>query len=303
MSAEAVGEVPGPPSASAVAPSAAARLPAPRLAITVFATARFDSRSWRMARSARRAGYDVVMYARWEPGLARDEVVDGVRVVRVPVPARQLVFGATSRIVLRVPRLPRLPRLGRGRRSNDSGVASSSGSAAAPTARPARPADETGEDADRPAGLGASIRRWLRFPHAIMPWAAALDRAVEPAEIWHGRNVGGVVAAVRQAKRQGGVAIYDSGDVYAQSRELASGRIYPRLVGRAERGWARRCGAVLTVNEPYADLLARQLRLPRPTIVMNCPERYEVPQRRPDLDSVPPSGSRRRPGSRSTRAA
>jgi len=249
----------------------------PRLALLVFGTARFDSRTWRVARSALRAGYQVVVYARWEPGLPRDAVEDGIRIVRVAVPARQLVLRPISRVALRIPRL----RPSRARPTTRPGPAL--GSVPVHSASSASTPDLGRGDAGTPRARFGSIRQWLRFPHSILPWAAALDRVVEPADLWHGRLVGGLPAAVRQARRLGGAAIYDSGDVYVQSRELAQGGLYARLVARAERGWARRCAAVLTVNEPFARLLERQLRVPPPTVVMNCPERYEVPEPRPDL--------------------
>jgi glycosyltransferase involved in cell wall biosynthesis len=123
----------------------------------------------------------------------------------------------------------------------------------------------------------------LRFPHSVLPWAAALDAVVDPADIWVARLVGGLPAAVRQAKRLGGAAIYDSGDVYVQSRELAGGGIYAGIVAWWERRLARSCAAVTTVNDPYARLLERQLRVPRPQVVMNCPPRYDPPEPRPEL--------------------
>ena len=55
------------------------------------------------------------------------------------------------------------------------------------------------------------------------------------------------------------------------------------ILAHLERQWAQRVDRVLTVNDPYADLIARQLRVPRPPIVMNTPARWLPPDPAPDL--------------------
>jgi glycosyltransferase involved in cell wall biosynthesis len=55
------------------------------------------------------------------------------------------------------------------------------------------------------------------------------------------------------------------------------------LLGGLERRWARRCDAVLTVNEGYAQVLARRFGIPAPPVVRNTPARYFPPTPPPDL--------------------
>ena len=55
----------------------------PRLAILSYSNGRFDARTRRVAQSAGAAGFDVVAYARWEPGLPLEETIDGFRVHRL----------------------------------------------------------------------------------------------------------------------------------------------------------------------------------------------------------------------------
>jgi hypothetical protein len=182
---------------------------APRLALVAFNDARFDSGLWRVARSARRAGFDVVIYARSGAGLPRDSVEDGIRVVRVPVPARTLVLSAIGRVVIRVPRLP-VPR----RRARIAGSSEATAKARAGSSPPVEEAEAV--DA-RGGGLVRrpirAARRWLRFPHQLLPWAVALDAVARPADIWQARLIGGLPGAVRQAHRLGGRVVYDSADV------------------------------------------------------------------------------------------
>src|SRR5437868_3135054 len=50
-------------------PDSAAR---PRLGILSYSSGEYDARSFRIARSAIAAGYDVTIYTRWHPPLAQD---------------------------------------------------------------------------------------------------------------------------------------------------------------------------------------------------------------------------------------
>ena len=95
---------------------------------------------------------------------------------------------------------------------------------------------------------------------------------------------GSLPALERMRRRHGGRTIYDSRDVYMSSREFSrtAWPLRPALAA-LERRWAHAADRVLTVNEPYAGLLATQLQIPRPPVVMNCPEVWTPPEPRPDL--------------------
>jgi glycosyltransferase involved in cell wall biosynthesis len=53
------------------------------------------------------------------------------------------------------------------------------------------------------------------------------------------------------------------------------------LIGRAERRWARRADRVITVNRPYAEVMAHRWAVDLPLIVMNCAYRTDPPEPRP----------------------
>lgn len=236
----------------------------PRIAYVTYSTGEFDSRTWRLARSAQRAGYEVVVYARWRRGLPIETEQDGQRIVRVPL----------------VPLLgvPGLRWLGRRR------LWAALRRARVRGATPGRSRPGAAREAvAAPAGWRKRLGRWLLFPKRIIPWATGLDEVVEPADIWHGRLVGALPAVVRQKRRLGGAAVYDSGDVYLESRDQAgAGGLYRRVLALAERRWARRCDRIVTANEAYADMLARALGVPRPVAILNCSPRFTVPEPRPD---------------------
>lgn len=265
--------------------------PAPRIAYLSYSSGVYDARTFRMARSAIEAGYHVTVYTRWHPGLPPVEERDGYRLIRVPFEWQLAVPGL---------------RDGARRRA---AAAMAEVDLVAETGE--EPSDSDGQGPDEiitppsllastairlPRRLAGRVRRrllrpwnrWWRlvkvFPLRPLGWAAALEDVVEPADIWHGMWAGSLPALERMRRRHGGRTIYDSRDVYMQSRDFAkAGRPGRTILERLERRWAQRADRVLTVNEPYADLLVEQLRIPRPPVVMNCPETWDPPVPRPDL--------------------
>jgi glycosyltransferase involved in cell wall biosynthesis len=249
-----------------------------RIGFLSYSTARFDSRTWRMATSAVERGYDVVVYARWEPGEPLASEGPGYRIVRVPV-VTALAFPGLRGIGRRrleairraaqasepTPTAPSEPRLvGRVPRALR-------GSAIAAPLRAAR------------AVLGRWQRRLLLFPIRPMAWAVALDEVVEPAGVWHGMWAPSLPALARLRGHHGGRTVYDSRDIYIHARTMETmAPPWKWLLGGLERRWARRMDAVLTVNDAYAELLEEQLGIPRPAVVRNTPARYHPPSPRPD---------------------
>ena len=93
----------------------------------------------------------------------------------------------------------------------------------------------------------------------------------------------GIPIALRLGRRDDVPVVYDARDIYLDAANLARMRRVPRaLIGRAEVGWARAAARVITVNDPYADVMAQRFGVPRPLVVMNCSYRYD-----------PPAGARR----------
>jgi len=236
-----------------------------RLVLVLPTTAEFDSRTYRVASAAALRGHRVTVLARWAPGLARDEQhPGGYRIVRVPVSAVDglpLPAAVRRAIALRRP-------------SRASAVEGDAGPVSVPASGPGRPA-------------GGSIIRRLRVAWAASVRIAAIvlvvraqtraSRAVDPgADIYHAMAYMGIPVALALAKRSGGRVVYDARDIYVDANNLARlpGPIR-RVLARLERGWARRADAVVTVNRPYAEVMARRWDLPLPLIVMNCSYRRD----------------------------
>ena len=241
----------------------------PRVAYLSFSSAEFDARSMRMARSAVAAGWQATIYARLEPGLPDVEEHHGFRIVRVPADGRRAVPGFRGIARRRAAVALAEAALLRGQRGPRQEPA--------PARAPRRVARL----------LPERLRRWRRsviwFPLRPLGWAGALDDVVDAADVWHGMWAGSLPAVVRQRSRLGGRAVYDSRDVFMESRDWARLEWPLRpLLAAVERVFAQRVDRVVTVNEPYADLLAERLHVPRPVVVMNCPEAWTPPTPPPD---------------------
>ena len=133
------------------------------------------------------------------------------------------------------------------------------------------------------------VRRRLFWPTAPRGWWSGLRADLAPADLYHacGFQAIGIAlelaARARRAGRQGRV-VYDVIDIAVDSNNYArTSRPVLRWYRFIERRWARRADAIVTVNEPIAEHLARSWRLrTRPTVLLNCQPRWTPPVPRPD---------------------
>ncbi len=266
--------------------------PRPRLAILSHSSGEYDARSLRVARSAVAAGYDVTIYARLHPGLSSVEEHEGFRLVRAEFDWRLAIpglrAGARRRSAVRTTNAAGLqpraadPHVGLGGRgAGDEEASAGRGARGGPLLAPMR----LGRRVER--RFSRRIRRWrstiLMFPLRPMGWAVALESVVEPADVWHGMWAGSLPALKRMRRLHGGRTVYDSRDVYMHSRDFARLEWPLRpILAHLERRWARGADRVLTVNDAYAGLIATQLGVPRPAVVINTPERWTPPVPAPD---------------------
>ncbi|MEO5941178.1 MAG: glycosyltransferase family 4 protein [Candidatus Limnocylindrales bacterium] len=231
---------------------------AQRLVIVLPSTAQFDSRTYRIASFCAGRGHEVTVLARWAPGLARDEVDPaGYRIIRVPAEP----FGWVPRRLRR--------RLSHPRPAAD-GSAAERGAASSPVGR-------SGISLGR--RLQAAIGGTVRLAAIVLTIRAQgrACRAVDPGgDLYHGMAYMGIPIARSLARRRRAQVVYDARDIYVDAGNVARlpGPVR-RLIGHLERGWARSADRVVTVNEPYADVMASRWGLEQPLIVMNCSYRYQ----------------------------
>ena len=239
----------------------------PRAVLLVANTAAPYSRSLRVARSLAAAGWDVEIAAVAGGGLPREErdVRDPSIVTRRYAPSGMFRGWSTADSeTLRGP-LARYGRVGR---------------------------------------LVDAALKAVLWPLAARGWWRTVERDVAPADLYHAFGILTLPVALRMGRQarsaqgRGRVVerdaraaghrsrvVYDVIDVILESNNYA--RVPRPLLAWyrwRERRWAHRADAVLTVNDPIADHLARAWRLPaRPTVLLNCQPRWVPPAPRPDL--------------------
>lgn len=220
----------------------------------------FDSRAWRIASSLTERGHDVTVLARTEIGLPDIELDPaGYRVVRVPVSA-PAGLPAPLRAVAR--------RL-RGR-------------AQGPRPAAAGPLPET--VASAPGGARrflAGAWRLAAIALTVRSQRLASRRIAPRADLVHAMAYMGIPIGLDLGRRDGAPTIYDARDIYVEARNIAR---LPgparRLFAAVERRWARAAARVVTVNRPYAAVMAERFGV-EPLVVMNCSSRREAPTRAP----------------------
>lgn len=198
-----------------------------------------DSRSWKLARSLAAAGWSVIVIARRADGLPDREERDGFAVVRLDQP-RPLAW-------LPAPRLPE-----------------------------AAGGEPVGRERTRAAGLRAAVVAAIgrpvqatRYLRLARQWADRVAGVVPGADIWQSEGLITLPVALALRGRLGGRVVYDARDLHVESARFA--RLpgpWRRLLARRERSWARSADAVITANEPYAEVLERTLGV-RATVVFN----------------------------------
>ena len=125
------------------------------------------------------------------------------------------------------------------------------------------------------------IMTWRR---SVFPWATAAAGVAPDADVHHGHDVTGLVAAVVAANGTPSLVVYDSHELYPESgRHARQGRLARRWLRSLERRLARRAVALVTVNRTLEEILRRDLGFTRSVVVHNAPPRWTPPDPPPDL--------------------
>jgi glycosyltransferase involved in cell wall biosynthesis len=210
-------------------------------------------------------GHDVTIIARRAPGLADDETTpEGWRIVRVPVSAAD---------GLPVPRIVRIAIANSRNRASER----SNAAAGARTS-----ASRQGSWRGAPGRAIRSVWRMVAIGLTVRSQIAQARLVAPDADIYHGMAYMGIPVALALGRRPGvNAVIYDARDIYVDAHNLA---LLPRparaLLGRVERGWARRANRVVTVNRGYAEVMAAHWGMRLPLVVMNCSDARRGPRDR-----------------------
>jgi glycosyltransferase involved in cell wall biosynthesis len=270
-----------------------------RLLLVLPSTGEFDSRTYRIATAAVARGHTVTVLARWKAGVEEREIDPaGYEIIRIRTDAGAALPGRD--LARRVVRLRRRETTAGGSTAVPSHAdVAPPGSPHATSSVPDDDGDEDSADSapqtpHTPADSqpGGSLLRPIRRLAGwfIRQWAILLTirsqsrraREVAPdADLIHGMAYMGIPVAHTLADRQSPRprVIYDARDIYMDAANLARMRGPVRwVIARAEKRWARRADRVITVNEPYAEVMASRFGVPTPLVVMNCSYRFTPPE-------------------------
>lgn len=136
----------------------------------------------------------------------------------------------------------------------------------------------------RQPGAPPGVVDWLlSWRLSAMGWARDAARLAPVADVYHGHDLHGLAAAARAQAEHGGALVYDSHEIFLESGTNVDRPRWARaILARMERRLVRRAAALVTVNEAVGAELVRRLRPRRLVVVHNCPPRWEPPERLQD---------------------
>ena len=112
-------------------------------------------------------------------------------------------------------------------------------------------------------------------------WARYVAVQAPDADVWHGHDMTSLPAIVELKRRRGGMAVYDSHEIYLESGRHADQPRWAKAPLEAlERRLVAEVDAVVTVNHSVAEILKRRLGCSDIQVLYNCPPRRS-PRRGP----------------------
>jgi glycosyltransferase involved in cell wall biosynthesis len=121
--------------------------------------------------------------------------------------------------------------------------------------------------------LVAPLVKYMEFGFKVWRLAGS-----HPAHVYHANDALTLPAGWLASRRNHSKLVYDAHELET-GREVSSSRlaaVYKRTWALPEKIYIKKADAVITVNESIANELVRLYHVPRPTVVMNCPEYHTV---------------------------
>lgn len=107
--------------------------------------------------------------------------------------------------------------------------------------------------------------RWLG-------WARYLQAVAPDADVWHAHDLTSLPAAVALKRSRGGVAVYDSHEIYLESGTHARRAAWAKSrLAKLERSLSSEADAIITVNASVAEVLGDRLDRTDVSVLHNCP--------------------------------
>jgi glycosyltransferase involved in cell wall biosynthesis len=250
-----------------------------RVTMFVLNDCRSDARVLREAGALAADGYRVTIMARPRDLLATvgdQEERDGIRIIRVPIPGQLRRLVMRSRPVRRGQAAPREASTGQRMEGGAAGGRA--------TEQEAGRNGGTVVGATRgPKGILSGLDFIVRWRLGVGAWCRAAALASPDADVWHAHDLDTLSAAARCRTVRGGRLVYDTHEIFLEAGRNARRPAWARSrLAASERRMAREADAVLTVNDPLADLFAERWGIRRPTVILNCPPAWTPPASPPD---------------------
>jgi glycosyltransferase involved in cell wall biosynthesis len=119
--------------------------------------------------------------------------------------------------------------------------------------------------------------RWLG-------WARYLTAVAPDADVWHAHDLTSLPAAIELKRMRGGLAVYDSHEIYLESGMHAHRAPWAKArLAQLERALSSEADAVITVNTSVAEELRRRLDRPDVAVLHNCPLPASIPRQQPAI--------------------
>ncbi len=143
------------------------------------------------------------------------------------------------------------------------------------------PGDDSPFRGRPPAGrlgrLAAKAEWTARYAGTFAYWTRAALHGLPPADVWHGHDLLGLLAAWSLRRAKGGALVHDSHELFMEAGSAARMPGPIRAAMRAAESRASRSAdAVITVNRSIADELCARYGVD-PVVVMNCPPQAAAP--------------------------
>jgi len=115
-----------------------------------------------------------------------------------------------------------------------------------------------------------AIMQPLRYLNDFAYRAGWLIDELEP-DVVHAHDLITLSAAVTIGRRRFAKVVYDAHELETQTNYHALSALTKKWIARYEATLVHDCHSVITVSDGIADWLAREYRIPRPTVVVNAP--------------------------------
>lgn len=122
--------------------------------------------------------------------------------------------------------------------------------------------------------IGKKLKRRTEMPKR----AQKLIEDFSP-DVIHANDFDMLIPAYRAAKKCKAALVYDSHEVFAENIGIAEHKLVKNAIIFMERRLVKKVDQMICVSNAAADYFAQKYKIPRPTVITNCPMKSALPLR------------------------